>query len=193
MAYPTSINWQTDSPMVGATPAVQGVMAQGSGNGAQPALTVTQNAGETTQKYALGTLMRFKDNTYGEIEAIYLKGVASTAAGDAVVYDPRNSVTTRIITTNDATIAGPVAVALQPCVASQFGWYAVSGVVPVSTASAIINETLAASGTAGQLTDAGDTLDAKGTITGTSCKSAQDAPGTGFTDVLIQRPWCWEK
>ena len=190
MAYPTTINWQETTPgILGATSPVQATMVQGAGNGAQPTQSITINAGETTQKFALGTKCSFRDLTYGEIEAVYLKGVASTAAGDAVVYDPKNGITVRAITTNDSTQGGPIAVALQPCVASQYGWYAVMGVVPVSTTGAVKNEDLAVSGTAGQLADANDTLDTAGNIIGMSCKSAQDAPGAGFTDVLLHYPY----
>lgn len=192
MGYPTTIAWRFSDGPAGFKSPVTITGAQGSSSGAQPTVAVSQNAGSTTQETRLGTTAKLADETYGEIEAIYLKGVASTAAGDAVHYDQAGA-TVRLITTSDATMAGPVAIALQPCVASQFGWYAIRGKVPVSTANAIVNESLMASGTAGQLTDANDTLDTQGNIVGMSTKSAQDGPGTGFTDVLLHYPWCWEK
>lgn len=187
--------WKLSGPgagLLGASPMVVAQAAQGSSNGAQPSLTNVLQV-DASQKFRTGSVAFFQDETYGEIEAIYLKGVASLAQYDCVKYDSGAGTTVRLITTNDATMAGPLAVALSNPSASQWGWFAVRGKVPVSTASAIINESLAASGTAGQLTDANDTLDTQGNIIGMSCKSAQDGPATGFTDVQIDRPFCWEK
>jgi hypothetical protein len=56
-------------------------------------------------------------------EYIYLKGVASTVAGDWVVYDELGA-TIRMVTTS----IGPAAIAQSACVASNWGWYLVSGV-----------------------------------------------------------------
>lgn len=200
MAYPLTQApyWKLSGPgagLLGASPMVVAQAAQGSSNGAQPSLTNVLQV-DASQKFRIGSRAFFCDENYGEIEAIYLKGVSSLAQYDAVVYDTNQGTpqsVVRMITGADASLSGPVAIALSNPNGSQFGWFAVSGKVPVSTSGAIINESLAASGTAGQLTDGGDTLDVAGTITGMSCKSAQGGPATGFTDVQIDHPYCWEK
>lgn len=164
MAYPTTLAFKSSQP---------GII------GAQQIGTT-----DTTQRHQLGQKVRFVDPTYGEIECIYLKGVASTAAGDLVVYDPKAGTTTRSV----AASRGPLAVAMSANVASQFGWYAVSGVVPVNTTAAgtgAANAGLAVTATAGQATVRGG---AGVAIDGLICKSAQDAPGAGFTDVELAYP-----
>src|SRR3954463_7434432 len=80
----------------------------------------------TTQKHPLGMLVRATDFTYGEGEFIYLVGAASTAAGDLVCYNSKTGATTR--TAHGASGSnGPCAVAMSDNVASQYGWYQVSG------------------------------------------------------------------
>lgn len=163
MAYPTTLAFKIASPIIG----VQDI-----------ALT------DTTQRHPLGTKLRFVDPTYGEIECIYLKGVALTAPGDLVVYDPKAGTTTRSVLAS----RGPLAVAMSANVALQFGWYATCGVVPVSTASAgtgAANAGLALTAGAGQATVRGG---AGVAIDGLICKSAQDGPGVGFTDVELTFP-----
>lgn len=88
--------------------------------GAQPIANT-----ETTQKHVLGTIVRAWDPTYGEGEFIYLLGVASTTVGSIVNYKG----------TTWATALGyvgenrpsPMAVAMSANVASQYGWYQISG------------------------------------------------------------------
>lgn len=164
MAYPTTLAFK------GSQPGLVGLAAF--------------NLSDTTQRHPLGMRAKFIDPTYGEIEAIYLKGVASTAAGDLVVYDPKNATTTRTV----AASRGPIAVALAANVALQFGWYAIQGVVPVSTTAAgtgAANALLQVTATPGQGTVSG-TAGVK--IDGAVCKSAQDAPGASFTDVELHFP-----
>jgi hypothetical protein len=164
MAYPTTLSFH----------------ASQAGEIGQQQLALT----DTTQRHPLGKRCKFIDPTYGEIEAIYLKGVASTAAGDLVVYDPKAGTTTRSV----AASRGPVAVAMSANVALQFGWYAIQGLVPVSTTAAgtgAANAGLAVTATPGQATvraAAGQSID------GLICKSAQDGPGAGFTDVELHYP-----
>jgi len=164
MAYPTTLAFKSSQPgFIGAQQ-----------------LTVT----DTTQRHPLGQKMKFIDPTYGEITAIYLKGVAATAAGDLVLYDPKAGTTTRIV----AASRGPIAVAMSANIANQFGWYAIEGVVPVNTTAAgtgAANAGLATTATAGQATVRGT---AGQSIDGLICKSAQDGPGAGFTDVELHYP-----
>ena len=78
----------------------------------------------TTQIHHLGEIVRAYDSTYGEGEFIYLQGIGSTAVGSIVEYN--NSYVTAL-----STVALeqplPLAVAMSACVASEFGWYQISG------------------------------------------------------------------
>jgi hypothetical protein len=188
MAYPTNFAFRPVNPgAIGLYGPGLWAASQGSGNGAQPSLAGTLQV-DTTQQAPLGSVRKFLDasGTYGEIEAIYLKGVASTVAGSVVSYDPNLATTTLAV----AATRGPLAVALCACVAGNYGWYAVQGQVPVSTASAgtgAANSGLKVTSTAGQATVAAGVT--AGDIQNAICKSAQDAPGTGFTNVEIAYPY----
>ena len=58
-------------------------------------------------------------------EYLYMLGVAATVAGSFVTY---NSVTFQTaLTTNSATNAGPVAIAMAAILAAQYGWYLIGG------------------------------------------------------------------
>lgn len=80
----------------------------------------------TTQKHPLGTIVRGVDPTYGEGEFIYLLGVASTAVGSIVTYDASTYQT--VLSAVGGNIPRPIAVAMSANVASQYGWYQISGV-----------------------------------------------------------------
>jgi hypothetical protein len=83
----------------------------------------------TTQQHPLGTIVRAVDGTYGEGEFIYLLGVASTVVGSLVEYNTTTWQTA--LSANTAAKVGPVAVAMSANVASQYGWYQVSGLAVV--------------------------------------------------------------
>lgn len=73
----------------------------------------------------LGGVYRAFDPTYGEGEFIVLKGVAATAIGSAVIYDPTTYQTTLCpVTTNQAR---PVAFAMSANLAATFGFYQIGG------------------------------------------------------------------
>lgn len=135
---------------------------------------------ETVAKHALGKVVKGIDPTYGEGEFIYLQGIASTVVGDAVVYDSA-FLTTRAV----AASRGAVAVALSANVASQYGWYQISGLATVKAATVV-------SGTACQLTATAGTLDDTTTATnyvdGAVFKSADGTPSAGFAIALLSRP-----
>lgn len=164
MAYPTTLAFQ---------PSSEGII------GVAP-LTLT----DTVQRHPLGKRTKFTDPSYGEIECVYLKGVAAVVAGDQVIYDPKNFNTVRAV----AASRGPVAVAMAAVVANQFGWFAVQGLVPANTTAAgtgAANSGLATTATAGQSTVS---TAAGQKISGARCTSAQDGPGAGFTDVELAFP-----
>jgi len=81
----------------------------------------------TTQKHPLGTIVRGVDPTYGEGEFIYLLGVASTEVGSVSLYNA-TTYQTALITVSNGKLKGlPVGIAMSANVASQYGWYQISG------------------------------------------------------------------
>lgn len=88
----------------------------------------------TTQKHNLGTIVRGVDDTLGGGEFIYLKGVASTVAGSIVNYD--DSFQTAL-QTGVLDHPRPNAVAMSANVASQYGWYQISGIATCLKANSV--------------------------------------------------------
>lgn len=108
----------------------------------------------------------------GRGEFIYLQGVASTVAGDLVVYDELG-VTTRAV----AAASGPCAVAMAAVLAGQFGWYQIFGNCAVlNTAGAVAdNAKLFLTATPGQVDDAVVIVDV---IVGAIARSAVGGAGS---------------
>ena len=140
---------------------------------------------DTTQKHPLGTIVRATDPTYGEGEFIYLLGVASTTVGSIVTYDPSTYLTT--LSAVGGNIPRAVAVAMSANVASQYGWYQISGQAVCAKTCTI---SLAAGAAVGVLTT--------GLIAGTgsgkeiqgACVAAVASATAGRTTVkvMIARP-----
>ena len=148
------------------------------------AVILPQNFADTstTQNAPLGTIRRGQDSTYGEGEFVYLKGVASTAIGDLVIYDQKAGTTTRAV----AGSRGPCAVALSANVANQYGWYQIGGSAVVKTAAgAVANANVYLTATAGTVDDATVTGDK---VDGARYKSASDVPSAGFAILQLDRP-----
>jgi len=82
---------------------------------------------DTTKKVPLGTIVRAYDPTYGEGEFIYLLGVASTEVGSVVKYDATTWQTTLLTVSNGKNKGLPVAIAMSANLASNYGWYQISG------------------------------------------------------------------
>ena len=81
----------------------------------------------TVQNHPTGTIVRAVDPTYGAGEFIYLKGVASTVVGDMVTYVASTGATVRSLTSGVVNGGAPLAVAMSANVASQWGWYHITG------------------------------------------------------------------
>lgn len=85
------------------------------------------DATSSQPNHPVGTIVRAKDTSTdarGEGEFIYLKGVASTAAGSWVTYNMDDGTTTLLV----ADAIGPVAVSMSAnIVATTYGWYQISG------------------------------------------------------------------
>lgn len=154
--------------------------------GQEPFVIQPISTNSATKKHPLGTIVRAFDNgsaAYGAGEFIYLLGIASTAQGSWVLYNPDNFITS-LLAANDI---GPVAVAMAPTVASEYGWYQIQGkTVGKAAASYADNGLVYATATGGTVDDAvvaGDRVkNAKGA-------SAVDTPATGFAEFEIARPW----
>lgn len=147
------------------------------------------NVTSTVKQHQLGTIIRAWDPIYGEGEFVYMLGVASTIAGSVVTYGGATTGTPTWQTTlapATANLAQPLAVAMSANVASQFGWYHISGHAVCAT-----NGTLAAgpgpvylAGT-GQLSStavAGKQVENAINVTATGTPAANQAV------VEIQRP-----
>lgn len=141
----------------------------------------------TTQNAPLGTTLEGEDKAataYGAGEFIYLAGVASTVVGSVVLID-QDAFTTSLATSNDV---GYLAVAMSASVASEFGWYQITGKAVIKgLASLADNASLYLTGTAGSLDDAvvaGDRV--KGYA---KTASALDTPSTGLAEADIRNPF----
>lgn len=104
MSYP-SVEWFQTSATIGGQPIAQT---------------------ESSAKHNVGQRIRAKDLTYGEVEFIYLPGVASCAAGSVAVFDEKAGTTALAL----RGMRGHVAVAMAAITAGLYGWWAVDGMVP---------------------------------------------------------------
>ena len=132
----------------------------------------------TTQKHPLGTIVRAYDPTYGEGEFIYCSGVASFAT----IHE--DGFTTTLLAANDI---GRVGLAMSINVASQYGWYQISGKgVGKVAASFADNGLVYATATAGTADDAVVAGDRVKNCIGAS---AIDTPSTGLAEMELDRPF----
>lgn len=102
----------------------------------------------TVQNHPVGTIVRATDPTYGGGEFIYLKGVASTVVGSVVSYNTTSYTTVLGVTTERKP--QPLAVSMSANVASQWGWYQISGIAlaaKLATTSFAPNATIAVAST----------------------------------------------
>lgn len=145
------------------------------GVGMQPIATVSD-----VQNHPLGTIVNASDPTLGGGEFIYLVGLASTAVGDAVVYDEAY-LTTRAVTTS----YGPLAIAMSANVASKYGWYQISGLAIANAATVVADKPVSTTATPGQLDDL---TTASQAVMGARWMSADGTPSAGKAQVMLARP-----
>lgn len=98
--------------------------------GAQPVDT-----NSTTRNHPLGLIVKGHDPTYGGGEFIYLLGVASTVVGSVVTFDASTYQTT--LSAVGANLPRRVAFAMAATVASEYGWYQISGMAVASKSATI--------------------------------------------------------
>lgn len=138
---------------------------------------------DTTQRHPLGTIVRAVDPTYGGGEFIYLLGVASTAVGSWVTYNPDDFSTALLA----ANAIGPVAIAMSANVASQYGWYQIQGKAVGRVLTGFVdNANVYATGTAGSIDDA---VVAGDRVKGAVGASAIGTPSAGLAEIEIARPF----
>lgn len=140
------------------------------------------DATSTTQAHPIGTVAKGYDATYGVGEFVYLKGLASTAVGEVVIFDTYANTTKRGV----AGDRGPAAVAMSANAANQYGWYQISGAALVKAAAAFAAGGnvywTATPGTVDDATVVGDKID------GMRGKTALDTPVAGFAVCQLAYP-----
>ena len=145
-------------------------------------LTQAIDAHSTTKYYEIGKRVRCRDTSTearGEAEFEYRAGVVSTTLGCLVVFDGD---LTALATTRSV---GSVGVAMSACVASEYGWYQITGNAKVAAVASVADNAQAYTcATAGSLDDAVVTGDQ---IHGMRTTSATD---TGFVTVIMNHPNC---
>ncbi|MCC0052145.1 MAG: hypothetical protein H6881_09735 [Rhodobiaceae bacterium] len=144
-----------------------------------------QNIEETSTiaRCELGLIITAKDPVYGAGEFIYLKGAANTDVGSWVVYNSDDNSTTLLA----ANAIGPVAIAMAPAVANQFGWYQIQGkAVGKVLAGFADNANVYATSTAGSVDDA---VVAGDRVKGAKGASAIGTPAAGLAEFEIARPF----
>lgn len=148
--------------------------------GAQPIADTS-----TTQNHNLGQIVTGSDPTFGLAEFIYLKGVASTAVGSVVTYDTGTYATT--LSAVGGNIPRPIAIAMSANVASQFGWYQISGIAVVKKQCTV---SLAAGAAVGVLSTGliAGTGSAKEILGAVVHAVASAAAGRTTVQVVINRP-----
>lgn len=139
----------------------------------------------TVQKHPLGTIVQAYDSSYGVGEFIYLLGVASTAVGDAVTYNATTGQTTRAAV--GANKSFPIAFAMSANVASQYGWYQISGLARATKTATISLAAGVAVGikTVGRISVTGTGKELNGAVV-TAVASA--ATGRILVTLVINRP-----
>jgi hypothetical protein len=139
------------------------------------------DANSAEQKHEPGTCIDAKHDSYGVGKFIYLKGAASTEAGSWVTFNQDDHST--VLLTDSS--AGPVAVAMAPAVAGEFGWYQIYGKVVGKAESGYLDngDVYATAGAPGSVDDSGTVQmsRAKGA-------SAVGTPGTGLAEFEIHHP-----
>lgn len=136
----------------------------------------------TTQNWPLGKVVRAVDPTYGEGEFIYLTGVASTVVGSLVTY---NSITgATALAPVGTSKPQPVAVAMSANVASQYGWYQISGNARVAKTSGLALASNVACGvlTVGKVAATGTGKEIQGAFTVAKSTTAT------LATIVINRP-----
>ena len=140
---------------------------------------------DTVQNHPVGTIVQGDDPDYGGAEFIYLKGVASTVVGSLVTYNTTSGTTALApVGTNKPQ---PVAVAMSANVASQWGWYQISGIAVVAKSATVSLAAGVAVGvkTVGLIASTGSGKELTGALV---AAVASAATGRTTVQVVVNRP-----
>lgn len=133
-----------------------------------------------TQRHPLGTIVEAVDPVRGGGTFIYLKGLASTAVGEWVIYTPDDHSSALL----PAGGTGMVAISMSINLATFFGWYQIEGkAVGLAAAAFADNALVYSTATAGTVDDA--------VVAGDRVKLARGASAVsgGLADFDIARPF----
>jgi hypothetical protein len=139
----------------------------------------------TTQRHPYGTIVTGFSETYGNAEFMYLKGIASTTVGSIVTYVSSTGVTA--LAAVGTNLPRPVGIAMSANVASQYGWYQISGVAVCAKSSATCLVAAAAIGvkTIGLVATTGSGKEVLGALV---AATASAASGRTTVQVVLNRP-----
>lgn len=143
--------------------------------GCQPIATTS-----TVKNHPLGKIVTAVDPTLGEGEFIYLQGIGSTVVGSWVTWNVASGVTALLA----GNAIGAVAVAMSANVASQYGWYQLSGNAVAKAADVADSGKVYIDTAAGVCDDAPVTGDRVN-----NAKWISDDATTGLASVYISRPF----
>lgn len=89
---------------------------------------------DTVQRHALGMRVKATDPVFGQGEFVYLVGIGSTVVGSCVAYSTGSWITA--LAPVGTALPRSVAFAMSANVASQYGWYQISGLAVAKKALA---------------------------------------------------------
>lgn len=146
-----------------------------------------QNIDETstTKKCTLGTIVKAKHATFGACEFVYLLGVANTIVGSAVTYQGTTWATT--LAAVGTNLPRPLAFAMSANVASQYGWYQISGLAVAAKAVATSFAAAAVVGikTTGLVASTGSGKEVQGALVAAVASAKSDV---STVRLIINRP-----
>jgi hypothetical protein len=105
---------------------------------------------DSTQNHPLGYRVRALDPVYGHGEFVYVKGVASCAAGSVVTFNAYSGVTALAT----ARSKGNIGVAMAALVAGTYGFVQVAGAAVAKSGAAVSGSTVYLTATPGTVDDA---------------------------------------
>lgn len=183
-------SWVFREPTLGQTPITAvgtptGTSVNTSTVAAGTLMTTPPAAGRSTPG-RLGAIAKAYHPTFGEGEFIYLKGVAGTAVGSLVTYNPLVPSTT--LAPNTANLDQPVAVAMSAVsTTANFGWFQIEGVATILKTAVKVNPgvSMFLSATAGRVMPT--IASGKQIMDAISVNIATVASATSTIAVLIQR------
>ena len=137
----------------------------------------------TTKQHPLGTIVHAVDDTYGAGEFIYATGVVNTVVGSWATISMDGGTTALLA----ANAKGPAGLAMSANVASQYGWYQISGKGVGKVLTGFLdNGDAYATATAGSVDDGVVAGDRVHNATGAS---AVGTPSAGLAEFELNRPF----